>query len=263
MSDTPFAIVWQEAEETLARGGLAFPHALPAPPPPQELPRDLASLAGLIDETLLKPEATASDVDDFLLAARDFPFRTVCVHGSFVGRAARALTGTTTGVAVVVGFPHGAASARAKATEARIAVEEGASEIDMVGPFGLLRSGDVVAYLDHVRQVRDAVPGATLKVILEISALTPSEIVAGSMLSLLGGADFVKTSTGFGGGGATAEAVALMRRTVGPTAGVKASGGIRDLESTLAMVRAGANRIGTSRGHAICRAFEEGLGAPS
>lgn len=250
-----FSALWQEATEALSRAGVAGAPLLPPIPPPLPFPASVAELAGIIDETLLKPEATEADVDAFLVASRDFPFRTVCLHGAFVAKAAMALKGSPTTVAGVVGFPHGAGSADAKAAEARIAISDGAREIDMVGPYGLLRSGNLRAYIDHVRQVREAARGAALKVILETSALSPLEMVEGALLSVRGGADFVKTSTGFAAGGATAEAVGLLRRTVGADIGVKASGGIRDLEALLSMVRAGANRIGTSRGHAICEAY--------
>lgn len=253
--DISFEDLWREATRELAARGI------PSPPPPSAepalpLPADVRELAGLIDETLLRPEATLAEIDAFLAASTDYPFATVCVHGAFVERAAAALSGTATGVAAVVGFPHGAAHPSAKAAEARRALSDGASEIDMVGPIGLLRSRDLAGYLADVREVREAVPGAVLKVILETAALVPLEIVEGSVLAVLGGADFVKTSTGFGPGGAAAEAVALMRRSVGAGKGVKAAGGIRDLADLTAMVEAGASRIGTSRGHAICAAWE-------
>jgi len=252
-----FEALWDEAAARLSAKGVAPPPLPPAPSQPV-IPPDPALLPTLMDETLLRPEATPEEMDAFLRASRDFPFATVCVHGAFVSRARDVLSGTKTGVAAVVGFPHGASDARAKASEGRLAAADGASEIDMVGPIGLLRGGDFVRYLDHVEAVREAAPGLTLKVILETAALTPLEIVEGSMLSVLGRADFVKTSTGFGPGGATVEAVALMRHTVGSGVGVKAAGGIRDITTLLAMVAAGASRIGTSRGHAICEGLETG-----
>ena len=253
----PFEALWEEAAGRLSGKGVA-PPPLPSSPSPPVLPADTPAVAALIDETLLRPEATLEEMDAFLRASRDFPFATVCVQGAFVARARGLLAGTKTGVAAVVGFPHGANGARAKASEARLAVADGASEIDMVGPIGLLRSGDFGGCLEHVAAVREATPGVKLKVILETAALTPLEIVEGSMLAVLGAADFVKTSTGFGPGGATVEDVALIRRTVGFGVGVKAAGGIRDRTALLAMVEAGASRIGTSRGHAICTSWQAG-----
>lgn len=210
-----------------------------------EVPRDLARF---IDHTLLKPDATAEDVDRLCEEARTFGFAAVCVNPTWVRRCAGNLRGSGVRVASVVGFPFGATTTEVKALEARRAIRDGAREIDMVINVGALKSGDHELVRTDVAKVADACreAGALCKVILETALLTDEEKVVASHLARLAKADFVKTSTGFGGGGATVQDVLLMRETVGPKLGVKASGGIRSAEDVREMIAAGATRIGAS-----------------
>ncbi len=212
-------------------------------------------LSGLIDHTLLKPDATSSEIDQLCKEAAEWKFAAVCVNPTWVALAAQRLRGTGVLVCSVVGFPLGATTPDVKQFEARRAIFDGASEIDMVINVGALKSGDVRLVTDDIRGVVSAcrASGATSKVILETALLTDEEKVTACTLSKAAGADFVKTSTGFGPGGATAADVALMRRIVGDDMGVKASGGVRDLEQMKAMVAAGATRIGASAGVRIVR----------
>jgi deoxyribose-phosphate aldolase len=173
------------------------------------------------------------------------------VNPSYVSLAARLLAGSGVKVCTVVGFPLGSTTPTVKAIEARDAIASGAEEIDMVINVGALKSGNDALAADDIRAVREAARGKVLKVILETSLLTDDEKVRACRMSKEAGADFVKTSTGFGGGGATVEDVKLMRETVGPLLGVKASGGIRDTATARAMIEAGANRLGTSASVAI------------
>jgi len=216
--------------------------------------REPADLAGLIDHTLLKPDATAEQVRRLCDEARRHRFRSVCVNPFFVALVRRELAGSGVATCSVIAFPFGATTTAAKAEETRLAVAEGADEIDMVIAIGALKGGE----FDHVRrdvaEVKRACGAAVLKTIIETCLLTDEEKVKACLLAKEAGADFVKTSTGYGGGGATAEDVALMRRTVGPTMGVKASGGIRTYAQALAMVQAGATRIGASSGVAMVTA---------
>ena len=156
----------------------------------------------------------------------------------------------------MIGFPLGATTTLTKVLEARDAIANGAQELDMVINIGALAEGDYAAVLNDIKAVRDAARGVTLKVILETGLLTKEQIVKGSILVRMAGADFVKTSTGFGPGGATVEDIRIMRAVVGPDFGVKASGGVRDYETAVAMIKAGANRIGTSSGTAIIKGVE-------
>jgi deoxyribose-phosphate aldolase len=204
-------------------------------------------LAALIDHTLLRPEATDHEVERLCREAIECGFAAVCVNGAWVALASSLVSGSGVTVAAVAGFPLGAASTAAKVCESEDAAGMGASEIDMVINLGALKSGrldqaeaDVYAV---VQAVRDR---AVVKVILECALLTDEEKVHAAQLAELAGAGFVKTSTGFGPGGATVEDVALLRRTVGPDTGVKAAGGIRTREQAVAMVAAGATRLGTS-----------------
>ncbi|MGB9593940.1 MAG: deoxyribose-phosphate aldolase [Anaerolineae bacterium] len=205
-------------------------------------------IASLIDHTLLKPEATPEQIAQLCAEAREYRFASVCVNPVYVKLAWDLLKGSRVKVCSVVGFPLGATPPEVKAFEAQQAIRDGASEIDMVIHIGALKAGDD----DLVEQDIAAVVktchagGALCKVILETCYLTEDEKIRGCILAKRAGADFVKTSTGFGPGGATAEDVALMRRTVGPDMGVKAAGGIRTLEALQRMVAAGANRIGAS-----------------
>ena len=206
-------------------------------------------LASFIDHTLLIPEATAAQVDLLCDEAAQHHFRSVCVNSCWAGRCARRLAGTEVRVCVVAGFPLGAMDSRAKAFEAATAVADGAREIDMVLNVGALKSGDLDLVRADIAAVRAACPaGVVLKVILETCLLSDDEKVAACRIASEVGADFVKTSTGFNKAGATLEDVALMRRTVGPEMGVKAAGGVRSPEDAQAMIRAGANRLGTSSG---------------
>jgi deoxyribose-phosphate aldolase len=216
-----------------------------------EVVRTSADIAPFIDHTLLKPDATREDVVKLSEEARKFGFATVCVNSTHVGTAARILSGSKTVPIAVVGFPLGAGLPSAKAFEAREAIRCGAREIDMVINIGALKSKDYALAMRDVAMVVEASKPHPVKVILETSQLSTDEKIAGCVLSKAAGAAFVKTSTGFGGGGATAEDVALMRRVVGDDVGVKASGGIRSTEDAMKMIQAGANRIGASASIAI------------
>ncbi|MAE28326.1 MAG: deoxyribose-phosphate aldolase [Planctomycetota bacterium] len=212
-------------------------------------------MAGFIDHTILKPDTTAAEVDRICDEALRHRFASVCVNGSWVKRCAEILGGAPTKVCCVVGFPLGAVAPEVKAYEARRAIEDGACEIDMVINVGALKSGDDAFVRRDIAGVADTCHrlGAELKVILETCLLNEDEKVRACELSKEAGADFVKTSTGFSTGGATAADVALMRRTVGPTMGVKASGGVRDEEGARQMIEAGATRLGASASVAIVR----------
>ncbi|MBD2872449.1 deoxyribose-phosphate aldolase [Paenibacillus arenilitoris] len=211
-----------------------------------------AELAAMIDHTILKADATKDEVLQICREAKQYKFATVCVNAGWVKTAAEELAGSGVGITTVVGFPLGATTTAAKAAEAEFAVKDGATEVDMVLNIGLLKSGDPEGVRRDVEGVAAAVKGqAVLKVILETGLLTDEEKETACELCKKAGADFVKTSTGFGKGGATVEDIALMRRIVGPELGVKASGGVRDRETALQMIAAGANRIGASSGIAI------------
>jgi len=212
-------------------------------------------VAGLIDHTLLKPDATASDIDQLCREAAEWKFATVCVNPTWVAHAADRLRGSGVGVCSVVGFPLGATTPDVKQYEARRAMFDGATEIDMVINVGSLKSGDVRLVTDDIRAVVGACAerAVTSKVIIETALLTDEEKVTACTLAKAAGADFVKTSTGFGPGGATAADVALMRKVVGDELGVKASGGVRDLQQLQAMVAAGATRIGACAGVRILK----------
>lgn len=206
-------------------------------------------LAGMIDHTLLKPEATVEQIGNLCREAMDYQFKSVCINPFWVPLAAQVLKNTQVSVGAVIGFPLGAVSTTSKVQEAREAVDHGAVEVDMVINIGALKSGQLETVGGDILAVVKAVAGrALVKVILETCFLTPEEKVTGCKLAVEAGADFVKTSTGFGPAGASVEDIALFRRTVGPNVGVKASGGIRDYETAAAMIEAGANRIGTSAG---------------
>jgi deoxyribose-phosphate aldolase len=208
------------------------------------------SLAGMIDHTLLKPDATADQIAQLCFEARKHHFASVCVNPTNVPLCADLLKGTDVKVCTVIGFPLGATSTEVKAFETRDAIENGATEIDMVINIGALKAGDndLVArdILGVVSVAHKA--GALVKVIIENALLTDEEKVIACLLSKEAGADFVKTSTGFSSGGATAHDVALMRRTVGPNLGVKAAGGIHSHEEAEQLVAAGATRLGASAG---------------
>jgi deoxyribose-phosphate aldolase len=203
-------------------------------------------LASVIDHTLLKADATADDIRRLCAEAAHYRFYSVCVNPFYVALCKWLVLETPVKVCAVVGFPLGATTAEAKACEAARAVSDGADEVDMVIAIGALKSGDEKAVLADVRAVRKAVAGKVLKVIIETGYLSNEEKVTACLLAQKADADFVKTSTGFGAGGATEDDIRLMRRTVGPAMGIKASGGIRTREAALRMLQAGATRIGAS-----------------
>ncbi|MDH3754799.1 MAG: deoxyribose-phosphate aldolase [Acidimicrobiia bacterium] len=207
-------------------------------------------MAEYIDHTALKPDTTADDIDVLCGEAEQYHFASVCVNPSWVKRAAANLRGSDVKVCSVIGFPLGATTAQIKATEARQVIRDGAREVDMVINIGALKSGDHQTVLTDIEKVVDSAheSGAIVKVILETALLTDEEKVIASSLAKRAKADFVKTSTGFSGGGATVYDVALMRETVGPDMGVKASGGVRTAADVEDMIAAGATRIGASAG---------------
>lgn len=206
-------------------------------------------VADFVDHTLLKPEATAAEIVKLCAEAKEHRFAAVCVNPVWVDRCAELLQGSQVAVATVIGFPLGATTPRAKAAEAGDAVGRGATELDMVAAIGRIKGAEWVAVEDDIRAVVEAARGTLVKVIIESAALTQDEIIRTCALAREAGADFVKTSTGFhAAGGATAKAVRLMRLVVGDDLGVKASGGVRDCRTALAMIAAGASRIGTSSG---------------
>ena len=214
-----------------------------------------SDIASLIDHTLLKGEAVPSQVERLCDEALENTFATVCISPVYVALAARRLAGSGVGVCTVAGFPLGAAATAAKLYETKLALDEGAAEVDMVIHLGALKAGEHGAVEDEIAALAAACheSGGLLKVIIEATLLEDDEKTAACLLAQAGGADFVKTSTGFGGAAATVEDVRLMRETVGPDMGVKAAGGIRTYEDAMAMIEAGANRIGTSSGVAIAR----------
>lgn len=217
-------------------------------------------LAALIDHTLLKPDATETMVRRLCAEARQYGFAAVCVNPVYVKLAAEELKGSPVRVATVVGFPLGATFTEVKVRETALAVAAGAAEIDMVIDLGALKDGRIRRVEEDVAAVvrEAAAGGATVKAILETALLTEEEKVTAARLAVAAGAAFLKTSTGFGPGGATVEDVRLLKQTVGDKAGVKASGGIRTAEAALAMVAAGASRIGTSAGVAIMEGLARG-----
>lgn len=204
-----------------------------------------------IDHTLLKPEATQDQILAIIEQAKQYDFASVCVNPIWVGLAAKELKDTDVKVCTVIGFPLGATTSAVKAFETKDAIANGADEIDMVINVGQLKAGQDDAVEADIRAVVEASGDKLVKVIIETCLLTDEEKVRACQLSQKAGADFVKTSTGFSTGGATVPDVALMRKTVGPDMGVKASGGARSLEDALAFIEAGATRIGASSGVAI------------
>ena len=209
-------------------------------------------LAKMIDHTFLKPDATEAQISKLCDEALKYQFCSVCVNPFWVPFAAQILTGSSVKVCTVIGFPLGATLSASKAYEATESIYLGAKEVDMVLNVGAMKTGKLDLVLTDIQAVVNAATGrALVKVILETGFLTEAEKIKACELCSQAGADFVKTSTGFGPGGATVDDIALMRRTVGPKIGVKASGGVRDYATTIAMIEAGANRIGTSSGIAI------------
>ena len=245
------------------RANEAVTAALGAIPDGVEVPkalRDSDNLAGRIDHTLLKPDATLPAIEALCQEAIDHKFASVCVNTRWVPTAAERLAGSGVMVCTVVGFPLGAMTRLAKAEEARITVAEGAEEVDMVIDIGGLRSGDLAAVYDDILGVVAAARPAPVKVILETSMLDDDQKAIGCLIAARAGAAYVKTSTGFGGGGANAHDILLMRAMVGDKLGVKASGAVRTREDARAMIKAGADRIGASSSVAIVTggAGEEG-----
>ncbi len=222
------------------------------------------SIAGMIDHTLLKPDATPDQIAQLCYEARKYGFATVCLNPTHVKMAAELLKGSDVKVCTVIGFPLGATLPEVKAFEALDAIKDGASEIDMVVNIGALKARDYTLVAKDIQGVVGVCHGrgALVEVILEVALLEDEEKIAGCLLAKEAGADFVKTSTGFGPGGATVEDVGLMRRVVGPEMGVKAAGGIHSYAEAQGMVKAGATRIGASAGVRIMReAKAEGQGS--
>ncbi|MHA6250934.1 deoxyribose-phosphate aldolase [Oceanobacillus sp. CAU 1775] len=214
-------------------------------------------LAKYIDHTQLKADTTEDVIEKLLAEAKEYEFASVCVNPTWVSKSYEALKDTPVKVCTVIGFPLGANSSAVKAFEAKQAIEDGATEVDMVINIGALKAGNDKLVQEDIKAVVDAARGkAITKVIIETALLTDDEKVRACKLAKAAGADFVKTSTGFSTGGATVEDVKLMRETVGEELGVKASGGIRDKETMEAMLEAGANRIGASAGVSIVQGVE-------
>jgi len=255
------AVIAEHISATLSRLGAdkaEWTHALErnrnvSPPWPGAISdtEESASFAPLIDHTLLKPDATDDQIDALCREALQYRFASVCVNSCHIARCRGALAGSDTIACGVVGFPLGATTSAVKAYETQGIIADGAREVDMVINLGKLKSGDYEYVKTDIAAVCDAADKVPVKVILETGLLTDSEIITGCVIAVLAGATFVKTSTGFGHGGATEEHVRLMRDVVGGNVGVKASGGVRDFETAARMIRAGANRIGTSNGVAI------------
>ncbi|WP_255767885.1 deoxyribose-phosphate aldolase [Pseudarthrobacter sulfonivorans] len=220
------------------------------------------NIASYIDHTLLKPEASEADILKVCAEAAEYQFKSVCVNPVWVKTVKTALKGSGVLTCSVIGFPLGATPTDVKTFEARGAVLDGADEIDMVINIAAARAGDKGTLVDDISAVAEAVhaSGAILKVIIETVFLSDDQKVLACQAAVEAGADFVKTSTGFNGGGATAEDITLMRRTVGPELGVKASGGVRSLADAQAMIAAGATRIGASSGIAIVKGEQGSAG---
>lgn len=225
------------------------------------IPED-PDIASMIDHTLLKPDATADQIAQLCYEARKYNFASVCVNPTHVKLCAELLQGTQAKVCTVIGFPLGASSPEVKAFEAQTALKDGATEIDMVINIGALKAGDLTLVARDINEVVKVGHGggAIVKVIIETALLNDEEKVTACLLSKEAGADFVKTSTGFSGGGATVEDISLMRKVVGPEMGVKASGGVRDFEDAQNMVQAGATRLGASAGVKIVQGMLESNG---
>lgn len=212
----------------------------------------MENIAQYIDHTILNADATDADVQRICLEAKEYQFKTVCIQPFWVNYAKDLLAGTDVGITTVIGFPLGANTTEIKVAEAELAVAQGVSDVDMVINIGALKSEDYTSVANDIQAVVDAVAGrAIVKVIIETSLLSKNEKIRASEIAKQAGADFVKTSTGFSTGGATLDDVRLMRATVGPEMGVKASGGVRSYEDAVAMIEAGATRIGASSGISI------------
>ena len=218
----------------------------------------MKDIAQYIDHTVLKADAVIADIEEICKEAMEYNFKTVCIQPYWIPYAKEQLADSEIGITTVIGFPLGANTSEIKALEAKQALKDGATEVDMVINIGALKSEDYDTVLNDIKAVVDAVAGeAVVKVIIETALLTKSEKVRASELAKKAGADFVKTSTGFSTGGATIEDIKLMRATVGPDMGVKASGGVRDYADAVAMIEAGATRIGASSGITIVEGSKE------
>lgn len=210
-------------------------------------------LARMIDHTSLKPETTEKEIEKLCKEALEYNFASVCVNPAMVEKASSMLKGSDVKVCTVIGFPLGATTTEVKAFETEDVIKKGATEVDMVINVGKLKEGNLEYVKNDIEAVVNAAKGKALtKVIIETCLLTDEEKVTACKISKEAGADFVKTSTGFSTGGATASDIKLMRETVGPDLGVKASGGVRSLEDAMAMIENGATRIGASASIAIC-----------
>jgi deoxyribose-phosphate aldolase len=217
-------------------------------------------LARKIDHSALRPETSRDRIMELCGEARTFSFGAVCIAPVWISFSKRVLEDADVKVVTVIGFPHGNTLSKVKAYEAKMAVEKGADELDMVINLGALISGDYDTVMDDIRavvEIAELKPGTQVKVIIETAILTEEEKVQACVLAEKAGADFVKTSTGFGSGGATIQDVKLLRKTVGNRLGVKASGGIRDLETALSLIEAGADRLGCSESVSIIKEFTE------
>lgn len=249
----------REIARELAMGDLARSGTPAGAPPGVTFVRENARIADFIDHTLLKAEATSREIDKLCDEAREHRFAAVCVNPVWVRRSAERLRGTPVQVATVIGFPLGANASEVKRHEAALAVEQGATELDMVVAVGHIKSGDWNHVADDIAAVVEGAAGTLVKVIIESAALSPVEIIKVCAIAKEMRAQYVKTSTGFhSAGGATAEAVALMRLVVGDSMGVKASGGVRDCEAALKMIVNGATRIGTSSGVSMAKCLGQG-----
>lgn len=214
-------------------------------------------LANIIDHTLLKADATQAEIIKLCAEAKEFNFASVCVNPSMVKLASEELKGCDVDVCTVIGFPLGATTSEVKAFEVKNTIENGATEVDMVINIGKLKDRDLEYVKNDIKAVVEAAKGKALtKVIIETCLLTEEEKIIACKLSKKAGSDFVKTSTGFSTGGATVEDIKLMRETVGPEMGVKASGGVRSKKDALAMIENGATRIGASASISICEGTE-------
>ncbi len=205
------------------------------------------NIAKMIDHTILNPDARLEDIKRICKEAKEYGFASVCINPNYVSLAKEELKGSDVKVCTVIGFPLGANTVSTKAFEAKEAVLNGADEIDMVQNVTMAKEHDWDYIEKEVKAVKDAIDGRLLKVILETCFLNKDEIKESSLAAIRGGADFVKTSTGFGKGGAKVEDIEIMRKAVGPSKGVKASGGIHNYQEAKAMIEAGANRIGASK----------------
>lgn len=248
-------------ERIIVQLGLTAPAGWdPDSPLPPVVIADDADLARYIDHTALKADTTEAQIRVLCAEAAEYGFATVCVNPCWVALAAECLAGSKSGICTVIGFPLGANTSAIKAAETRQAIRDGATEVDMVIAVGRAKSADWKAIYADIREVVVAAERTPVKVILETALLSKEEIAAASLCALLAGAAFVKTSTGFSTGGATVENIALMKSIVRDLAQVKASGGVRSRETALAMIRAGATRIGTSSSLAIVGKGAAGTG---